>query len=270
MNFQKCLKNYIIFVISLGCFVTGAIACKESSVTSSASKESFQPKDLLENLNQHLITLIIKKTAKNLILYKPNAPWIIQDLLCLKVPHFGAALNYIVQFTTGENRWQYVCNKKEEFDEDRHNEFLLWQCSCYNWFFEHLYCNFQTLDLVCIDTKEDRDLYKNTKLTKWLDFCELTAQMQGNTKDLQTVAQFYAFYFDCLSRHFYKVVHEAYIYKQDDHQKFLSIIKKLKHIIALFERCLSFMKNTDFYNNYYFSVKNYKEIITLLQQEKYE
>lgn len=144
---------------------------------------------------------------KQLAEFKPNAPWIMQELLNLPLKDFfkGFELS-ILMLAQSSTRNEYF-NEKNNIDSNELYPKSLWQCTIYEIFLKNIYLKSidKQIDLFQITKK----LASQNGLTPILEIAQQLDIPQGNHHPMFV---FYAFFCDCLVNQFSETIKIAYTY----------------------------------------------------------
>jgi hypothetical protein len=203
----------------------------------------------------------LEKFLESLKQYRPNAPWITQDLLELPVEGFEIGWREVMlNLTQADKRWFYFCDKEQDFDQERYWHQCLWQCSYYDQWFDKLYVDAATGILVYKTI--DKTLPANSFSV--FDYARV-AKMMNSAQDT-FLADFYAFYFDCIAHFFCCSVDLAY--KAQDVVEIYSkcwLIGRL--CMERLETILIKNNESSWYPVYSLMFKRYQEVYALLEEE---
>lgn len=139
--------------------------------------------------------------------FKPNAPWIMQELLNFPLKDFfkGFELS-ILKMAQSTTRNEYF-NENNNIDNSELYAKSLWQCTVYEIFLKNIYLksNDRQIDIFQITKK----LACKNGLTSILDIAEQLDIPQGEHHPMFV---FYAFFCDCLVNQFSETIKIAYTY----------------------------------------------------------
>lgn len=220
--------------------------------------------DYLKSDTKNLSNYNIVNFLKDLEVYRPNAPWIIQDLMKLSFADFENAFSTIIDiFTKPDKRWFYFNDKEEGFENDDYWYQSIWQAQFYDNWLSHLY----------IDLKNRKLIYKSSfvilpkGIVSFAQYVEISLNFPEQSKLSKSYYQFYAFYIDCFSYFFCQMILAAYKV-MNENKLYNSYINIAKKCIEKINNLLLKIKSSRFYNMYYIALKKYREIIKLLEEEK--
>lgn len=209
----------------------------------------------------------------SLQMYRPNAPWITEELMFLPLNDFNRAWSELIDIFTKQNRrWFYFCDTEKDFHQDNYWYQCLLQCKYYDSWLETVVVNKKDtgqkkkIDLLYLREIDENNLETVVPLAKyWQDI----AEQQDIKEPLAAYYQFYAYYFDCVSHFFCQSVFLSYQYLTDD-ELYKSTLKAGKLCLKKINSLLYKLKNSPFHDKYQIVAKRYTEIMNLLESEYLE
>lgn len=214
----------------------------------------------LNNLNAGTESSSLSNFVKDLRIFKPDAPWITEQLINLNLKDFKKGFKEVIELLTENNkRWFYFCDKKEDFDSKKYFLNSLWQCIYFDKWLSKLFIDISSGTLFI----ESSYLLPDNYITfeKYITLLESDGLIKSK------YYQFYAFYMDCLSSFFCDFIIALQESTNDIHLnlKYFSIAKKCFNKM---ESLLSKLRSSCFHDTYKIILRRYEEIIKLSEEEK--
>lgn len=194
--------------------------------------------------------------------YRPNAPWITEELMSLDIDQFNLAFkeSVIDILVPEENRWFYFCDKKENFSLNDYWYQCLWQCQYYDNWLDKLYVD--STGKLC----DKEDIESEDEAISIFDYWqEIEKQLENG--QYMPYHQFYAFYADILS-HFFCQTLEFANYSLNDPKTYKLCLSVCKKCFKQFEKIISKFKSSILYSQYHFASKRYQELLNLAYQDR--
>lgn len=196
--------------------------------------------------------------------YRPNAPWITQELLELSWDEFEQAFTEVVQLLTrAEKRWFYFCDKPQDYDQDAYWQQCLWQCMYYIQWLERLFI-LPSGELFYKETETTSVPVLACPVAEYITMH--TSKNQDKNRGEHALYTLYAFYADCLA-HFFCFSVDYASRERDNAQLYISCWVTSKLCLEKLEKVVEQLKDTSWYGPYYLSLKRYQEVYALLDEE---
>lgn len=201
-------------------------------------------------------------------LYRPNAFWITQEFMTLTADQLSKSFCEVIKLLADKNFQHIYFDIKEKLDQDilddyKFNKRCIWQCEIYHKWLKNVYVNI--LEPNGKPYFRDRSIQLNNDFVKLTDHWHET----GQEETLKAYMQFYAFFFDCLSREFYWQI--SYAYKViNDLNEFGQSTELIDKLYANMEELIlkiSEFKDQRLAKNYITNFKRYESVIMTLKQE---
>ncbi len=183
------------------------------------AKASKNTRDEREQETESIQNLISKKISetntteilglesfkKQLDEFKPNAPWVMQELLNLQLKDFFKGLELaILMLAQSQTRADYF-NEKDCDDITQLYSKSLWQCTVYEIFLKNIYLKSYNKDIDLIQVT--KKIASENGLIPILDIAQQLDVPQGEHHPMFV---FYAFYCDCLVNQFSEAIKYSY------------------------------------------------------------
>ena len=150
---------------------------------------------------------LFENFQKQLQEFKPNAPWIMQELLNLPLKDFFKGFELSILTLAQSNTRNEYFNEKNNIDNNELYPKALWQCTIYEIFLKNIYLKSsdKQIDLFQVTKKiaSQNGLIPILKIAQQLDI------PQGTHHPMFV---FYAFFCDCLVNQFSETIKIAYTY----------------------------------------------------------
>lgn len=209
-------------------------------------------------------TLGLKNFFKSLEEYRLNAPWVERELLCLNIQDFDLAFKEVIDIISKEDRrWWYFCDNKNDFNQDDYWNKCLWQCIHYDNWLSNVYVDLINNELIFKDNNESGAPQGTVSL---IQYWHIMGQDQEENSE-HYINQFYVFFLDCLSHLFCESIDNAYKFT-NDYDFYKNYMDTARKSLNLFEKNLKKIKASKYYQKYQLSLNRFKEILSLLEQEK--
>ena len=221
------------WLLLLFCFVTVSIQAEGSF----AAQQKRSTQRFIENIDTYLI--------------EPS--WVIPSFLAMESTDFCFCWNILATIFK-EKSWYLLHSDPFKYSERKEREKLIAHCKAYDLFLSFLFVDFVTQHLVfCYDTPP------TAEMISIFDYWKMTKN--------SSFAHLYAFYFDRVAASYIEEINNASLNRDDDklyHCYFQKAQKYLVKIGTLFKHLVG----SSYEQRYADHLKKYREINTLLMQEK--